>query len=1147
MNFILLTSSLLAITAPPEAFQAQVRKTEPLTAHEQQATFHLPEGFEIQLFAAEPDIQKPMNLAFDARGRLWLSGSVEYPYSAQDHSGRDAIKILEDTNGDGTADKITTFADGLNIPMGLYPYKNGVIAYSIPNIYYFEDTDGDDKADQRHILYGPLGEPRDTHGMQNAFRRGFDGWLYINHGFSNTSTIQGSDGSSISLNSGNTYRIQVDGTTVEQYTWGQVNPFGSTWTSEGDLITTDCHSKPLTLLMRDGFYSSFGKAHDGLGYAPELTQHHHGSTGLAGAAYSSQIAFPKQFQQSLFLGNVVTSRIHRDTIAYTGSSPRAVEQSDFITTDDPWFRPVDVRFGPDGALYIADFYNRIIGHYEVPLDHAGRDRHRGRIWRVVYRDNGLSGPAIAPRLDQASAAELVQTLGDANLTVRMMAMDQLTDRIGNESVTALRQAVTNSDSPILASHAAWTLMRLKALSDAELVSLLKSTDRHRRIHGLKILAESDHSSTALLACLIDGLTDQDPRLRRTAAETAAQRADLSVTQELLGQLTTMQENSKDDLFLEHALKIALRNQLRSKANFQKLQELTLSPQDQKTVIDVALAIPTTHAAAAILDHLRQSPQSLKPEYLAHITRHLPINRSTELVGLIQNQDDLDISLQADLFQAVQGAIEQRGELRPAAVNAWGQELAKQLLNSTNDGPSTWQSVGKDQPWNLEPRTSANGTQQIFLSSLPGGETKKGVLRSNQFRLPAKLTFEICGHRGPPNEPASDENFVRLVTLDDSQTIRLAYPPRNDAAQRIEWELAEHKGKIAVLEIVDGLNVKAFAWLAIANIDPPLISIPVVAPLQQAERKIAAVKIAEQLQLTQLADELRQLVVERNTWPVRAAAARALAKMPASISASFLIPLLDEDTVSSPIREQICTILTEDDSTNELLKSLFRRLPLRHQLTAAQQMALNSENATQLLSMIDGGVASRQLLQNPTVHERMAATVDPEDQARIEAMLNDLPPANEQIQATVTEQLQAMANRRGSAANGKVIFNKQCASCHQVNGQGTLVGPQLDGIGSRGRERLVEDVLAPHRNVDVAFKTTIITLVDGRIISGLVRRTEGETLVLVDQKGKEFTVATSNIEEQQGSRTSLMPDNFSTTLDLATRTDLFSYLESLKKQ
>lgn len=191
-----------ALSADP--FAEGVRPTNALTPTQQEKSFHLPPGFRIQLFASEPDIQKPMNLAFDARGRLWMSGSTEYPYAAPlDKAGRDSIRVLEDTDGDGRADKVTTFADGLNVPIGLYPYRHGVIAFSIPNIYYFEDTDGDDKADQRHPLFGPLDYTRDLHGMSNAFRRGFDGWIYACHGWANQDTVAGKDGHTVTMHGGN--------------------------------------------------------------------------------------------------------------------------------------------------------------------------------------------------------------------------------------------------------------------------------------------------------------------------------------------------------------------------------------------------------------------------------------------------------------------------------------------------------------------------------------------------------------------------------------------------------------------------------------------------------------------------------------------------------------------------------------------------------------------------------------------------------------------------------------------------------------------------------------------------------------------------------------------------------------------------------
>ena len=210
-----------------DPFGEGVRPTDPLDPEAERKGFRLPPDFEATLFVAEPRIAKPMNMAFDGRGRLWVTTTLEYPFAAPlDKKGRDSIVVLEDKDGDGHAEFATTFADGLNIPTGVYPYRNGVIAWSIPNIWYFEDTDNDGKADKRTVLYGPLGWERDTHGMSSSFRRGLDGWLYITHGFNNDSVVRGRDGSEIKMNSGNIYRVRVDGASVEQFSWGQVNPFG---------------------------------------------------------------------------------------------------------------------------------------------------------------------------------------------------------------------------------------------------------------------------------------------------------------------------------------------------------------------------------------------------------------------------------------------------------------------------------------------------------------------------------------------------------------------------------------------------------------------------------------------------------------------------------------------------------------------------------------------------------------------------------------------------------------------------------------------------------------------------------------------------------------------------------------------------------
>src|SRR5712691_4768544 len=188
-SLILLISIAVSFSIAVHAadpFEDFIRKTDPLTPEQERASLHLPPGFEIQLVASEPEIGKPMNMAFDAAGKLWITQSREYPFAAPlDKPARDKIMVLSDFAENGRARKITAFAEGLNIPIGLYPYKNGVIAFSIPNIYFFQDTNGDGHGDKQELILGRFGFEKDVHGLTGSFRRGYDGWIYADHGYNN--------------------------------------------------------------------------------------------------------------------------------------------------------------------------------------------------------------------------------------------------------------------------------------------------------------------------------------------------------------------------------------------------------------------------------------------------------------------------------------------------------------------------------------------------------------------------------------------------------------------------------------------------------------------------------------------------------------------------------------------------------------------------------------------------------------------------------------------------------------------------------------------------------------------------------------------------------------------------------------------------
>lgn len=474
-----------------EIYGQGVRETDKLTPQQELAGFHLPDGFVAELVASEPQIAKPLNMAFDRHGRLWITDTTEYPYPAPAGTpAHDSIKVLSDEDGDGRFEKVTTFADDLNIPIGILPVDDGVLCFSIPNIMHLQDTDGDGQCDARRVVLGPFDTTRDTHGMVNAMRAGPDGWIYACHGFNNQSHVRAADGSEVHLISGNTFRFRIDGSRVEQFTTGQVNPFGMTRDQWGDWYTADCHSKPVTLLVRGGYNESFGRPSDGLGFVPSIMDHLHGSTAICGIHYYLDDQFPEAFRERFYSGNVMTSRINSNSLLVDRNHIRLVEEPDFMTSDDPWFRPVDLRLGPDGALYVADFYNKIIGHYEVRLDHPDRDRNSGRIWRIRYTgtdgsaDRAQTTTSKANRHDYKPVDELLSErhlheLAEPNATRREFALDRFNgvklSPEQQERVLELSRAGSDR-SELLRVSAIWALHRAQLDSPQHLAAALVDSE-----------------------------------------------------------------------------------------------------------------------------------------------------------------------------------------------------------------------------------------------------------------------------------------------------------------------------------------------------------------------------------------------------------------------------------------------------------------------------------------------------------------------------------------------------------------------------------------------------------------------------------------------------------------------------------------------
>ncbi len=879
-------------------------------------------------------------------------------------------------------------------------------------------------------------------------------------------------------------------------------------------------------------------------------EHAHGSTAIAGTTCYTGTNFPLEYRGNMFVGNVMTSRVNRDSIRHRGSSPRAIEEPDFLVSDDPWFRPVDLQVGPDGALYIADFYNKIIGHVEVPLTHPGRDRVRGRIWRIVYKGDGRDQPATSPSPDlrAANVEGLIAAFDHPVLGVRMRAADEIVDRIGRAAIEPLRTAF-HEGAPTARAHALWALYRLDSVRDDDLAAAAGDADRLVRTHAMRVLAETPgwHDGSRSLA--LRGLADRDPFVARAAVDAIGKHPRPA---EVAALLERWHRTPDSDVHLRHAIRLALLEMITLPGTLAHWAATKPTEADFAVMAGIALALNSDEAGAFLIDHLRThqvAPETMRP-ILTHAAKHLPSDADVSaLAAIAQKGVAGDLDLQIDLLMALRDGLRNRARAEPASIKEWGTTLARRLLESVAGDETDWTAFGRDgvrgQPWRIEARQSADGAGFLpFLSSFPLGEGYMGTLRSREFTIPARLSLYVCGHLGYPDRSPSPVNKVRLRVVGTDQVVAEAVAPRDDVAQRTAWELTAHAGKRGFLEVIDEIALDAYAWIAVGRIDPPVVVVPRLDPGVVAQRSIAAAQLVETFGLRELAPALRAIVRDEFAEPaVRAAAARTLIAFHPDPRRFALIRIVADAKLSTGLREAILADVASADrpASQDLVAKVARELPARLQAALAESLAETSDGAELLLTLIEAGSLGASHLQSAAIQAKLKSHADGRFAPRVDKLTSALPPIEEKTRQLIAARSQAFASAQADATRGRQVFEKTCAGCHQIGGKGALVGPQLDGEGLRGSERVLEDILDPNRNVDPAFHATLLALRDGRVISGLVRREEGANLIVVDRTGKETPIPSADVEERRLTRLSPMPADFGTVIAEADLYDLVAFL------
>jgi len=1032
------------------------------------------EGLQATLFASEPMVVNPTNIDVDSRGRVWVAEGLNYRMT---HSKRfpkveeaDRIKILEDTDGDGKADKVTVFADHIYpIPMGLAveerydkdgKYKGArVYVGNSPDILVFEDTDGDDKADSRSVLLTGFGGIDSDHGV-HGMTLGLDGKLYFTHG-DGCCSFEAKDGSHnprnfdvvdatgrhvSSSNLANTLRVDRDGANFEILADRQRNNYETSLNAAGNIFTSDNdddgnRGSRVIWVMDGGAYgyrTPGSPRHWGEevpGNVPKLVGTGNGSP--CGIMVYEGGLLPDAYHGGLFEADAGTRQINFFPIERHGASFRT-EYKVLLGSDDPWFRPVDMTAAPDGSVYVADWYDAGVG------GHSFRDQDTGRIYRVSPKG---SKPSIA-KPDFASVAGLIEQLKSPVVAAQDAARRSLIERsqADREGVLAAVTRLFNLGQPIERARALWVL---SAIRPEAAVAALRDGSAPIREQAVRILGRD--------VSRVGTVVYTKPEARRPFAAQGHLRELLPLA------------NDPD-------------------------------PGVRRELILAFRWLPTAEVGGALKELARswdgRDRWYLEALGLALLEREGPY--LTELFdGTLYGPLDLDRSGQDGNFAVPPYFPADRNE---AYISLGTPEPAANALSKTLG--LAWR-VHRPESLpvlkRIAPALAAPELQQAYDDVLTQDHDKDAAVVVAETALGA-------------NDPA--RRFALMATL----------------GRRLPNSWKDARGDASVVRLIE------------SSLADPAARVPGIAlalASYDARYGPALIGFAADAKLPE---------------DVRVAAVEAVGKVRPPKTAEFLDGLIAESKGkggSNPLAQAAVRTLPDLRDANPQLLAMIGGndypLGLRREALRTYARPRNG-GGRRVLELARSGKLPDELKSEAT----SIAHNDADGRVRREA--GDLLPAPKAASGRALPPIAELIRQSGDSARGRAVFHRAsasaavaCAACHRVQGQGQWVGPDLSTIGTKyGKDELARSVLYPSAAIGYNYKTNVLALADGRVLTGLIVEEAPDRIVLKTAEGRRETVRPGDVEDRKVSEVSLMPEGLAGTMTDGEFVDLLAFLATLRQ-
>ncbi len=709
------------------------------------AAMTLPEGFSVQVIAAEPDVRQPIAMTIDAKGRVWVAEAYQYPTRAQGDVGKDRVLIFEDTDGDGVLDKHKVFVDNLNLVSGIEVGMGGLWVGAAPYLLFIPDANGDDIPDGPAVKKLTGWGYQDTHETLNSFIWGPDGWLYGCHGVfthSNVRVVKGTEvetdaGPGTRINAG-IWRYHPQTERFEVFAHGTSNPWGVDFNDTGDTFLTACVIPHLYHIIPNGRYQrQAGQHFNPFTYADiqTIAKHRHwvganphsgnnrsdsagGGHAHSGAMFYLGGSWPEQYRNQLLMNNIHGARLNQDQITPAGSGYVGDRAPDFLLANDKSSQILYFRYGPDGQVIAIDWYDAQQCHVNDPAAH---DQSNGRIYRISYNDT----KPVSVDLEKASDAQLVRYQLDKNdwyvRTARRILMErEAQGKLSDEAVTELGKLTTHAE-PRIRLRAYWALAACRRLQPADVERSLKDQDPHVRGWGIRWVTQWEANGIVgtnlpeKISSSLARLAKEDPSpIVRLELASACQSLPVDTAYPIVQGLVSHSEDSRDHnlpLMVWYGLSRQIEQNPSSSLLLLKDCKIELVAQfAAKQVTQMWVADNGAKNSQAFVDLLQQVVSASTPEQLAPALD--AVLQGLEGKRTVSAPPGWD-AISAKLLLHPSAAVQQRGAQLASKLN---DQNALELLRKT----TLSQSAADDQriaALNVLKQVKAEGLARIAFSLL----------------------------------------------------------------------------------------------------------------------------------------------------------------------------------------------------------------------------------------------------------------------------------------------------------------------------------------------------------------------------------------------------------------------------------------------